>query len=143
MWIGRAVNPHFLQSVFGVQSIEQLDVTTAEQMLGQTGDLMSTKVSSIIQAVRQERPVPYMILHIIRHGDPKEAKFFASLIEDRTVGLQASYSEFLQRMGYRPAAQQQQAPPGQGGMHAGMPSQMATAANAPPQMAQAPPTFRR
>lgn len=146
MWIGRAVNPSFLQSVFGIQSIEQLDVATGEQMLGQTADPLSTRVLNIIQAVRQERPVPYMVLHIIRHGDPKETRFFASLIEDRTVGLQASYSEFLQRMGYRPAGQQQQAPPGgmaapPGGAAAGMPPQMA--GGAPPQMAQAPPALRR
>merc|ERR1719387_2904308 len=31
MWIGRAVSPNWLQAVFGIPAIEQLDVTTAEQ----------------------------------------------------------------------------------------------------------------
>merc|ERR1712224_365823 len=33
MWIGRAVSPNFLERVFGVQSIDQLNLTTGEQML--------------------------------------------------------------------------------------------------------------
>ena len=40
-------------------------------------------------------------------------RFFAALIEDRTVGMQSTYTEFLQRMGYRSP---QATPPQQGGM---------------------------
>lgn len=112
MWIGRAVDPGFLQAVFGAPSFEQLDSATAEAAIGTRGDSTSAKVASILRQVRAERPVPYMQLHIIRHGEVKETRFFASLIEDRTIGLQSTYMEFLQRMGYRP---QQQAPPQQPG----------------------------
>ena len=74
------------------------------------------KVINIIRQVRSERPTPFLQLQIMRQGEPKEAKFFAALIEDRTVGMQSTYTEFLQRMGYRSP---QQAPPAQGGMPPG------------------------
>jgi len=116
MWIGRAVDSGFLQAVFGVSALEHLDPDTAEATAGTRGDQLSSKIGTILRQVRIERPVPFMQLHVIRHGDPKEARFFASLIEDRTIGLQSSYMEFLQRMGYRPQQQPQQAPPSQGQM---------------------------
>merc|ERR1719215_533586 len=82
-----------------------------------------------MRQVRAERPVPHKQLKIVKCGEPLEPRFFASLIEDRTVGLQSTYTEFLQRMGYRPQSQnppgqgQQQmgAPPGAGGPPGGMP----------------------
>jgi len=126
LWIGRAVDSGFLQAVFGVASFDQLDSSQAETTIGTRGDPVSNKVAAIIRQVRAERPVPFMQLSVIRHGEQhKEARFFASLIEDRTIGLQSTYSEFLQRMGYRP---QTQAPPQQAGMPPGMPPAGATAA---------------
>ncbi|CAK9081361.1 Protein transport protein Sec24-like At3g07100 [Durusdinium trenchii] len=116
MWIGRAVDTSFLQAVFGTGSFEQMDVLAAESMAGTRGDPLSEKIANILRQVRAERPTPFLQLQILRQGDPKEAKFFAALIEDRTVGMQSTYTEFLQRMGYR--SPQQQAPP-QSGMPAG------------------------
>lgn len=114
LWFGRGVNPSFLQALFGVSTLEELD-NNSEAVLGTRGDAISTKVASIIQQVRIERSVPFLQVHLVRPGDHKELRFFASLIEDRTVGLQQTYEEFLQRCGYRPPQQQQQAPP-QGAM---------------------------
>eukprot|EP00403_Amphidinium_massartii_P034680 CAMPEP_0178446404 /NCGR_PEP_ID=MMETSP0689_2-20121128/40783_1 /TAXON_ID=160604 /ORGANISM="Amphidinium massartii, Strain CS-259" /LENGTH=893 /DNA_ID=CAMNT_0020071221 /DNA_START=45 /DNA_END=2723 /DNA_ORIENTATION=- len=102
MWIGRGVQPNFLSGVFGVRSFEDLDPLAAEGMIGNTGDATSTRIANVIRQVRLERSVPYLQLHIIRQGDPKEGRFFSCLIEDRTHGLQSTYMEFLQRMGYRP-----------------------------------------
>lgn len=137
MWIGRAVDPNFLQAVFCASSFDSMDSIQAEAVLGTRGDPLSNKIAAILRQVRAERPVPFMQLHIIRHGEPKETRFFASLIEDRTIGLQSTYTEFLQRMGYRP--QQQQAPPQQPGMP-GM-----TGMAGPPGVTgmTAPPTMRR
>jgi len=101
IWIGRAVDVNFLYAVFGVQSVDQVDPVTAEAVLAQRSEPLATKVLNILGQVRTERAVPYMQLHIIRHGDPTETRFFASLIEDRTVGLQSTYAEFRQRMGFR------------------------------------------
>lgn len=110
IWIGRAVEQSFLQGVFGAPSFDQLDCIEAEMTLGTRTGPQASKVAAILAQVRAERAMPFMQLHIIRHGEPKETRFFASLIEDRTIGLQSTYVEFLQRMGYRP--QQQSAPPG-------------------------------
>mmetsp|Transcript_23392 Transcript_23392/g.43028 ORF Transcript_23392/g.43028 Transcript_23392/m.43028 type:complete len:895 (-) Transcript_23392:139-2823(-) len=110
LWVGRGAQPGFLSGVFGARSFDELDPQTAENMIGNTGDATSTRVANVIRQVRVERSVPYLQLHILRQGDPKEARFFASLIEDRTHGLQSTYTEFLQRMGYRP----QQAAPARG-----------------------------
>lgn len=113
MWIGRAVDSNFLQAVFGMGSFDQLDVLAAESVVGTRNDPLSEKVGNIIRQVRSERPTPFLQLQIMRQGEPKEAKFFAALIEDRTVGMQSTYTEFLQRMGYRSP---QATPPQQGGM---------------------------
>jgi len=109
IWIGSAVDPGFLHAAFGAQSFEQLDTAAAEASLGTRGDALSNKIGGILRQVRADRPVPFMQHHIMRQGEPKETRFFASLIEDRTIGLQSTYSEFLTQKGYRP--QQQQAPP--------------------------------
>jgi len=125
VWIGSAVDPGFLQAIFDVSSLDQLDLVAAEAVIGTRGDPVSNKVGHILAQVRRERPVPHLPVNVMRQGDQhKEMKFFASLIEDRTIGLQSTYSEFLSRMGYRP--QQQQAPPATqptamaAPMHAGM-----------------------
>eukprot|EP00443_Scrippsiella_acuminata_P000985 CAMPEP_0115296138 /NCGR_PEP_ID=MMETSP0270-20121206/67076_1 /TAXON_ID=71861 /ORGANISM="Scrippsiella trochoidea, Strain CCMP3099" /LENGTH=960 /DNA_ID=CAMNT_0002713751 /DNA_START=9 /DNA_END=2891 /DNA_ORIENTATION=+ len=159
MWIGRAVDTNILQALFGVPSFEQLDPLAAEGEIGTRSDPLSSKIAAILRQVREERPVPQMQLKIIRCGDQIEPRFFASLIEDRTIGLQSTYTEFLQRMGYRPQQQSQAAPPGAqpnagappggapasgmpgaapGGMPGGPPM-----GNQPPMGAMAPPSIRR
>lgn len=110
IWVGTAADQRFLQAVFGAPSFEQLDSHAAEAVTGTRGDPLSNKIANILRQVRAERPQPYLQLKIIRHGEPTETRFFASLIEDRTMGLQSTYQEFLQRMGYRP---QTMAPPQQ------------------------------
>jgi protein transport protein SEC24 len=110
VWIGNSVDPGFLQTVFGVPSFDQLESAAAEAAIGTRGDPVSNQVGHILAQVRRERSMPYLPVNIIRQGEQlREIKFFASLIEDRTIGLQSTYPEFLSRMGYRP--QQQQASP--------------------------------
>jgi len=108
LWIGSKVDPGFLQAVFGANCFEQLDSASAEAVIGTRGDHLSNKIAAIIRQIRAERPVPFLHLHVVKTGEHKEGRFWASLIEDRTMGLQSTYSEFLTRNGYRP---QQQAPP--------------------------------
>lgn len=116
MWIGRGVDTNFLQACFGVGTIDQLDVSTAEANMSSRSDQLATKIWGIIGQVRRDRTLPYMNLNVIVQGDPKETKlFFSSLIEDKTTpGVQYTYQEFLNRMGYRPQAAQQQAAPAPG-----------------------------
>jgi protein transport protein SEC24 len=120
IWIGRAADQNTLQCVFGNGNIDELDTAAAEASIGTAGDALSNKFGAILRQVRMERPVPYMQLHIMKGGDgQKEMRFFAALIEDRTMSMQSTYMEFLQRMGYRPPQAQAPpgaAPPGQPGM---------------------------
>jgi len=123
MWIGRNVDVSFLQTIFGTSDFDSLDSANAgsiEETLATRNDSLSTTIHNVIRQVRSERPVPHMQLQVIRQGEPKERRFRASLIEDRTFGLQSTYTEFIQRMGYRPP--QTQAPPQQ--MQPGQPGQM-------------------
>ncbi|CAK0871066.1 unnamed protein product, partial [Prorocentrum cordatum] len=147
MWIGRNVDVAFVQGLFGVGSFDELNSAAAgsiEEYLEQRSDALSQKIYNILRQVRRERPVPHMQLHVVKQGDPNERRFFESLIEDRTTGLQSTYTEFLQRLGYRPPAQ---APPG--GAPGAPPGAMAGAppgAMAAPGMMQqpmAPPMMRR
>lgn len=101
MWIGRNVDSGFLQAVFGTPSFEATDSFAAQATLGTLEDLFSVRLAAVINQVRAERPTPYMQLQVVRQGEPLESRFFASLTEDRTIGLQSTYSEFLQCMGYR------------------------------------------
>merc|ERR1719291_952791 len=123
MWIGRNVDVAFVQGLFGVGSFDELNSAAAggiEEYLEQRSDALSQKIYNILRQVRSERSVPWMQLLVIKQGDPNERRFFESLIEDKTTGLQSTYTEFLQRLGYRPPAQAPQggapgaagAPPG-------------------------------
>merc|ERR1719469_431479 len=142
MWIGRECPPVLLQGMFGAPALDQVDTLQAEVAYMQ-GGLPETpearKVYGIMQQVRVERPVPFMQLKIIRCGDPIEPRFFASLIEDRTIGLQSTYTEFLQQKGYR----MQQAAPQQAGPAGGAPPMGGPAMGGPPAGALAPPSIRR
>jgi len=146
MWIGKDVDAAFMQGLFGV-GFEELNSDAAgsiEEHLVQRTDTLSQKIKNILGQIRTERIVPWMQLHVIKQGEPKERRFFESLIEDRTSGLQSTYTEFLQRLGYRPPAQQappgapQQAPPG-----GGMAPMAAAAAGAHMMQPMAPPMMRR
>eukprot|EP00922_Rhytidocystis_sp_ex-Travisia-forbesii_P027727 GHVS01040709.1.p1 GENE.GHVS01040709.1~~GHVS01040709.1.p1 ORF type:complete len:859 (+),score=127.23 GHVS01040709.1:243-2579(+) len=98
-WIGKGVSMDWLESVFGVQSLEQLHPDYAEAAINTTPGTMGARVSAILQALRDSRRPPYMKLLVIRQGDPTEHKFFCSLIEDRTHSLMLSYQEFLTKLG--------------------------------------------
>jgi protein transport protein SEC24 len=119
VWLGRAVDAGFVNAAFGSESFEAIENANAELVLGTRGDPLSEKIGAVLGQIRSERPVPYMQLHVIRQGEPQEPRFFAWLIEDRTTGLQSTYTEFLQRMGYKPT--QANAPQ----QHAYMPPQQA------------------
>lgn len=85
MWIGRAVNPAIVSTLFGVQSLEGVDPSTLS-ILPDNSDF-SSRVSAVIVALREER-ARYLHLHFIREGDGYAEAYFARyLIEDRLVIL--------------------------------------------------------
>ena len=94
LYIGRTVAPNFVQSLFGVQSLEGIDVTQLK--IQQDDSDYSSRVAAVIDALRADR-TRYMQLHIIREGDGYAEAFFARyLVEDRAAfqGGAMSYSEY-------------------------------------------------
>lgn len=95
LWIGRGLNPALLQSLFGLSSLEGMDVSQLVLAEARADDF-GRRVVNIVSALREER-LPYMQLHIVREGDPMEGRFFWKLVEDRASfnGGKYSYAEFL------------------------------------------------
>jgi len=95
MWIGRAVNPAILHTLFNHQSLEGVDASTLT--IDPDNSDFSSRVSAVIAALRTERPARYMQLHFVKEGDGYAEAFFARfLIEDRAnfAGANLSYTEY-------------------------------------------------
>jgi protein transport protein SEC24 len=122
MWIGTGTTPETLYDLFGVQSVAQLNLEAAEKALGQLSSPRNQKTGRIIAQLRTDRSPTYMNLLVVPHEHPYSGRFFQNLVEDRTVGLQMNYTEFLQRIGLaQPGGGPTATPPLAGGM---MPPQL-------------------
>jgi protein transport protein SEC24 len=99
IWIGTGVSPDVLHGLFGVHTVNQLNPDTAEQAIGTTGKSIGKRVAAIIAQLRQDRLPQYMSIQVLPHEHPFSGRFFQALVEDRTAGLQMTYTEFLQRIG--------------------------------------------
>jgi protein transport protein SEC24 len=83
MWIGRAVNPAIISTLFGVSSMESVTDVAQLSIQPENSDF-SSRVNAVIQALRDERPSRFLQLHFIREGDGYAEAYFARyLIEDR------------------------------------------------------------
>ena len=122
MWVGRSADPAKVTSLFGVSSLEGVDMN--QVMAQTTGDDFATRFGSIVSALREDLADQYVIspkMTIIREGDAHmEARFYWNLIEDRASfqGGTYNYEEFMAfvNQGGAPGGQ---APPG--GMQRGAP----------------------
>jgi len=92
MWLGMAVNPEWVQNVFGVQSAAQIDID--QSRVQELDNPLSRKVRSIIQSVQQTRN-RHMKLVIIRQRDKLEPIFRQYLMEDHSASGSVSYVEYL------------------------------------------------
>jgi protein transport protein SEC24 len=93
IWIGRSVNPALLNTLFGLDSLEGVDMAGCEI---QANSDFSTRVAAVIAALRSDR-TRYMQLHYIKEGDGYAEAFFSRyLIEDRAAfqGGAVSYAEY-------------------------------------------------
>ncbi|KAF4733309.1 hypothetical protein FOZ62_030569 [Perkinsus olseni] len=116
MWIGKAASPQLLHSLFNIPSLDQLRVEMGEgclvrdspddtcklpmsPMLIRRDQPDGHRVVSIIDQLRLDRSPPMMQLILVPQGNQNEVRFFSNLIEDKTIGMQMSYQEFLHRIG--------------------------------------------
>jgi protein transport protein SEC24 len=81
LWIGRGVSPAILDTLFGVNSLEGIDMSQLH--IHPDNSDFSYRVNAIILALRSERS-RFLQLHFIREGDGYAEAFFSRyLVEDR------------------------------------------------------------
>lgn len=94
LWIGRNVSPAIINTLFGVDSLDGVDLS--EISIQSDSSDYSSRFNAIIQALRIERS-RYLQLHFIREGDGHAEAFFSRfLVEDRAnfTGGTFSYVEY-------------------------------------------------
>ncbi|XP_066303668.1 protein transport protein Sec24C-like isoform X4 [Branchiostoma lanceolatum] len=102
MWIGMNVDAEWIQSVFGVQSVAQIDIDSPT-LLDKEGTLLSldnplsARVRNLVQQIRSQRS-RFMKLTIVRQRDKLEPWFQHFLVEDKGLYGGASYVDFLCHM---------------------------------------------
>jgi len=126
IWVGREADQSLVNSLFGSPSLENVDPV---QLTVQTdGDEFSSRVGSIMSALREDPADPFVIpakTSIVREGDGHmEARFFWFLVEDRASFQGGTYSYedfvlFVKNPGQGPGAPG--APPGMPPGAPGMP----------------------
>ena len=116
LWVGREANSNFVNSLFGVPSLENV-----EPVLNlDSGDEFSTQLGNIISALRDDDADPFSVsskITVVKEGDQHmEARFFWFMVEDRASfqGGTFSYEDFMNFV-QNPNAGHGGAPPGPGG----------------------------
>ncbi|XP_019627758.1 PREDICTED: dynein heavy chain 1, axonemal-like isoform X2 [Branchiostoma belcheri] len=95
MWIGMNVDTEWIQSVFGVQSVAQIDIDSGTLL--SLDNPLSARVRNLVQHIRSQRS-RFMKLTIVRQRDKLEPWFQHFLVEDKGLYGGASYVDFLCHM---------------------------------------------
>ncbi|CAD7930761.1 unnamed protein product [Amoebophrya sp. A25] len=103
LFIGQEIDPNWLMSLFGVQSVQELPPdgsTYEEEILAPNNNPLKEKFLNVIDYLRRENDVPYMSFSLTHQGrhDMIERRFWDMLIEDKGAGMQVNFSEFADRM---------------------------------------------
>merc|ERR1712238_611073 len=139
LWVGREANSDFVNSMFGVPSLENIEPVLSLE----SGEEFSTRVGNIISALRDDSADPYTVsskMTVVKEGDPHmEARFFWFMVEDSASfqGGTFSYEDFMnfvQNPNAGPGA-----PPGPGGGPMPVRGSMSTQRGGPGGYGQAPP----
>jgi len=100
--IGRATNPNWLASVFGMSNIDSAPGANLKILTPQDGDHDSPcrRLNNILNYLREVSPF-YQTLTIIKEGEATELKFINMLIEDRNMSAMslAEFDQFIHRAG--------------------------------------------
>jgi protein transport protein SEC24 len=97
LYVGLAVNPAWIQDVFGVQTAAQIDIDRTR--LVDRDNPLSRRITGIMQSISSNRPRS-MKLTIVRQRDKLEIVFKHFLCEDRSAASENSFSyvDFLCHM---------------------------------------------
>ena len=92
LWIGHNVSSQWIQQVFGVQSVAQIDIDKSKIL--DLDNPVSVRLRQVISQVRSERS-RCMKLTIIRQRDKLEPWFNHFMAEDKGTNGSSSYVDFL------------------------------------------------
>ena len=99
LWVGREADMGIVGSLFGVQTIDDMDVNELKVLT--SGDDFANRFGAIIHALREDKADPFKIspkVNIVKEGDQRaESRFFWFLVEDRASfqGGTYSYADFM------------------------------------------------
>ncbi len=100
--VGRAVDPAWLQSVFGVSTLDGVNAATLVLQTPAPHDPDSPlrRLTNILTYLREVSPL-YQQLLVIKEGEPNELRFLNMLIEDRNMSAMslAEFDQFIHRAG--------------------------------------------
>ncbi|XP_002087639.3 protein transport protein Sec24C [Drosophila yakuba] len=94
VWLGQALSPDFVQSVFGVQGLQQIALERFN-IVPETP--LAKRIHGILEQIMKERS-RYMRITWLRQNDKLESVFRHFLVEDRGTDGSASYVDFLCHM---------------------------------------------
>ncbi|CAH1795236.1 unnamed protein product [Owenia fusiformis] len=92
LWVGMNAAPDWVQNVFGVQSVAQIDIDKTQILDLDTP--LSQRIRGIIKKIRDQRQ-RHMKLTIVRQRDKLDPWFHHFLVEDKGTNGTASYVDFL------------------------------------------------
>ena len=118
LWVGRSSDPALLNSLFGTNSLEGIDMSQVK--LVTSGNDFASRLHAIVLALREddtEQSLAAKVTIVVEGDHGLESRFFWHLIEDSASfsGGTYSYSDFMQFV---------QSSGAKGGMQGGMPGGM-------------------
>jgi protein transport protein SEC24 len=96
LYIGRGVSSSIISTLFGVESVNEVDVTTLA--LQRENSDFSARFGAVLDALRSER-ARFMHMHIIREVDPNAVAYFSRyLVDDAAnfVGGATTYKDYYE-----------------------------------------------
>nr|XP_016945206.1 protein transport protein Sec24C [Drosophila suzukii] len=94
VWLGQSLSPNFVQSVFGVQGLQQIALERFN-IVPETP--LAKRIHGILEQIMNKRS-RYMRITWLRQNDKLESVFRHFLVEDRGTDGSASYVDFLCHM---------------------------------------------
>jgi len=95
LWVGSAVDPSLLYSLFGIQSFAEIDASNSQLQITRRDNEYSQRVNNVLDRLRSGR-TGYTWMYPVKEKDQDlmERKFFSKLIQDRFPDS-GSYREFV------------------------------------------------
>ncbi|XP_067131547.1 protein transport protein Sec24C-like [Centruroides vittatus] len=94
IWVGQAIDANWIQDVFSVQYIG--DINPAEPIIPENNNPLSRSIRSLIERIRKESG-KHLQLFVVRQGDRLDAVFRRHLVEDRG-NRGTSYPEYFNQL---------------------------------------------